>query len=220
MPKGTSGLDTEQKLSQRSRRKRAGILEAATELFLTRGYAGSSMDEVAAAASASKQTVYKHFSDKETLFREIVLGTVADVSRPFQAHIRAIEKAEDVPDALRDLARKYISAVMAPELLRRRQLVVREAGRLPDLARAYHDGAPVQTIHQLAATFARLTDRGELTVKDPEMAATHFAFLVLGRPLDTVLFRGDDTAWSPRELIRMADAATDVFLAAYGSPRS
>lgn len=205
-------------LSERSHRKRDAILEAATELFLTKGYAGVSMDEIAAAASVSKQTVYKHFRDKETLFREIVMGTVTGVSQPFQALIRQVEEADDVPGAVRDLARRYIKAVMTPELLRRRRLVVREAGRLPDLARAYHDGAPVQTIQQLAVTFARLAERGELTVEKPEVAATHFAFLVLGRALDEAMFRGEEAVWSARELTSMADAATNVFLAAYGPP--
>ncbi|HZI98277.1 MAG TPA: TetR/AcrR family transcriptional regulator [Actinomycetales bacterium] len=203
-------------LPQRSQRKRDAIVTAATELFLTKGYAATSMDEVAAAASASKQTVYKHFTDKESLFREIVMGGVTSVSRPFQAQIREVEDAADVPGAVRDLARRYIKAVTARELLRRRLLVVREAGRLPDLARAYHDGAPVQTIRQLATTFGRLAQRGELTVSDPEVAARHFAFLVLGSPLDTAMFRGKVTGWTTRELNGMADAATDVFLAAYG----
>ncbi len=202
-------------VSERSRRKRAEILTAATELFLANGYAGTSMDGIAAAASASKQTVYKYFRDKEALFREMVMSTVTDVSEPFLVLIREVEEAQDVPGAIRDLARKYIAAVMTPELLRRRQLVVREAGRLPDLARAYHEGAPLRTIGQLAGTFARLVERGELIAKDPEVAATHFAFLLLGRPLDTVMFRGEPTDWSSRELRDIADAATDAFLAAY-----
>ena len=50
---------------RRSDRKRAAILEAATEAFLQRGYLGTSMDEIAAQAAVSKQTVYKHFADKE-----------------------------------------------------------------------------------------------------------------------------------------------------------
>src|SRR5438874_1011894 len=41
------------------------ILEAATTLFLRRGYLGTSMDEIAALASVSKQTLYTHFADKE-----------------------------------------------------------------------------------------------------------------------------------------------------------
>ena len=57
---------------RQSVRKRRAILAAAATVFLQKGYLGTSMDEVAALASVSKQTVYKHFSDKERLFAEIV----------------------------------------------------------------------------------------------------------------------------------------------------
>jgi TetR/AcrR family transcriptional repressor of mexJK operon len=69
---GTPGLDDE----PRSIRKRRAILEAATTLFLRNGYLGTSMDEIAALARVSKQTVYKAFSDKESLFSEIVISAV------------------------------------------------------------------------------------------------------------------------------------------------
>jgi TetR/AcrR family transcriptional regulator, mexJK operon transcriptional repressor len=52
----------------RSARKRRAIMEAATTVFLGKGYLGTSMDEIAALAAVSKQTVYKHFADKEGLF--------------------------------------------------------------------------------------------------------------------------------------------------------
>ena len=55
-------------LESRSARKRRAIVEAATTLFLENGYRGTSMDQIAAVARVSKQTVYKHFSDKEALF--------------------------------------------------------------------------------------------------------------------------------------------------------
>src|SRR5260370_34175868 len=59
----------------RSARKRKLILDAATQAFLSRGYDGTSMDDVAALAAVSKPTVSKHFADKERLFYEIVLAT-------------------------------------------------------------------------------------------------------------------------------------------------
>src|SRR5437868_81719 len=52
----------------RSARKRRAIMEAATTLFLRNGYQGTSMDDIAAAAAVSKQTVYKNFGDKGRLF--------------------------------------------------------------------------------------------------------------------------------------------------------
>ena len=60
---------------RRSARKRRAILDAATTTFLSKGYLGTSMDEIAALAQVSKQTVYKHFADKQSLFTEIVTGT-------------------------------------------------------------------------------------------------------------------------------------------------
>src|SRR4030095_1728560 len=99
-------------MSGRSFRKRSAILDAATELFLTREYAGTSMEDVASAASVSKQTVYKHFSDKQSLFREVALGTVGQVGSEFQADIAAAAEAADVRAALQALARSYINAVV------------------------------------------------------------------------------------------------------------
>ena len=57
---------------RRSTRKRKAILQAAATLFLRNGYLGTSMDEIAALAGVSKQTVYKHFGDKQELLLAIV----------------------------------------------------------------------------------------------------------------------------------------------------
>lgn len=48
--------------------KRQAILDAAKRLFVSMGYASTSMDAVATEAGVSKLTVYSHFNDKETLF--------------------------------------------------------------------------------------------------------------------------------------------------------
>ena len=78
MPPNESQHDDE----RRSARKHRAILEAATTVFLNNGYPGTSMDEIAALARVSKQTVYKHFADKERLFVEIVISTVNEISDP------------------------------------------------------------------------------------------------------------------------------------------
>jgi AcrR family transcriptional regulator len=51
---------------------RARILTAATELFGSQGYSGTSVREVVEAAGVTKPTLYYYFENKEALFREAV----------------------------------------------------------------------------------------------------------------------------------------------------
>jgi len=80
----------------RSTRKRRAILEAATSLFLRQGYLGTSMDEIAALAAVSKQTVYKHFADKGHLFSEIVTSTVNEASDTVYDEVRNLQDSGDL----------------------------------------------------------------------------------------------------------------------------
>ena len=124
----------------RSARKRRVILETATELFLRNGYLGTSMDEVASVAGVSKQTVYKHFADKEGLFQAIALATIDQVRGPFYDLVPSLGNV-DVEADLRALARGLVAIVMRPQLLQLRRLVIAEAGRFPELGRAYFPSA-------------------------------------------------------------------------------
>ncbi|MGW6117939.1 TetR family transcriptional regulator [Nocardia sp. NPDC055165] len=51
---------------------RGAILVAARAEFARYGLAGARIDRVARTAQASKERLYAHFGDKETLFREVV----------------------------------------------------------------------------------------------------------------------------------------------------
>lgn len=64
----------EQELSEVSRKKRSQIVEAALETFLELGYEGASMNLVAERAGVIKQTIYSHFQDKQSLFKEVKIG--------------------------------------------------------------------------------------------------------------------------------------------------
>src|SRR3954454_19412856 len=119
----------------RSARKRRDIVNAATEHFLAHGYAGTSMDAVAAEAAVSKQTIYKHYSDKESLFAEIVTTTVREASGPVQDLVVGLEQTEDLETDLRNLARRQLHLVMQPALLQLRRLVIGESARFPELGR-------------------------------------------------------------------------------------
>jgi TetR/AcrR family transcriptional regulator, mexJK operon transcriptional repressor len=199
----------------RSERKRGAILDAATTLFLRNGYRGTSMDEIAALAAVSKQTVYKHFADKERLFSEIVVATVGEISDPVHAEVRRLEHSADVEADLRGLARALLRMVMQPRILQLRRLVIGEAGRFPELGRVFYEQGPGRTISALATVMERLADRGVLQVDDPRLAAAHFNWLVMSIPLNRAMFLGEDRPPARAQLNRYADAGVRAFLAAY-----
>lgn len=207
---GTSDRD-----EGRSTRKRRVIREAATELFLRNGYLGTSMDEVASLAGVSKQTVYKHFADKEGLFQEIVLATIDQVGEPFYDALPSLEDTADVEGDLRAIARRLVAIVMRPQLLQLRRLVIAEAGRFPELGRSYYERGPGRTAETLAARLEQLASRGVLQVDDAALAASHFLWLVISIPLNAVMFGGSETQFTTRQLNRFADAGARAFLEGY-----
>jgi TetR/AcrR family transcriptional regulator, mexJK operon transcriptional repressor len=200
----------------RSTRRRHAILDAATRLFLENGFAGTSMDEIAAQAGASKQTLYKHFSDKEGLFSAIVMATVNDASDEVAAALQQLADSGDLEADLRGLARRQLELVMQPRILQLRRLVIAEAGRFPALGRSFYERGPGRTIAGLAATFATLATAGKLRLQDPELAAAQFNWLVMSIPLNHAMLLGDDVRPSDAELEGYARDGVRTFLAAYG----
>ena len=198
----------------RSARKRRAIMEAATSLFLRNGYQGTSMDEIAALAAVSKQTVYKNFADKERLFTDIVLGITGSSDEIVRAMTHVLDGTDDVEGALTALARRYLTAVLQPHVVRLRRLVIAEADRFPELARTYYQRAPARALDTLASAFGDLAKRGLLHLDDPRLAAGHFAYLILSIPQDEAMFCVAES-FTAAEIEQFADAGVRVFLAAY-----
>jgi len=202
----------------RSELKRQAIMTAAAEAFLRDGYRGTSMDAVAAAARVSKQTVYKHFSDKERLFSEIVSATVNEAANPVDLETRLLQDSADVEADLRRLGRSLLTLVMQPKILSLRRLVIAEAGRFPELGRMFLERGAGRTVQVLALAFEALSARGQLQVDDARVAAAQFNWLIMSRPINDAMLLGQDRALRPSEIARFVDEGLATFMAAYGPP--
>jgi AcrR family transcriptional regulator len=75
-----------------ARRNRDAILDAASELFATKGE-GVQMDDIAARAGLGVGTLYRHFADKQSL-------NAAIIGRRFDDVTRLAEAASDLEDPL------------------------------------------------------------------------------------------------------------------------
>jgi TetR/AcrR family transcriptional repressor of mexJK operon len=193
-------------------------MEAATTLFLRNGYPGTSMDEIAALAGVSKQTVYTHFADKQRLFTALILRNTEHADEFVDALALMLQDTDDLEKDLGELARRYITSVIQPQVLQLRRLVVGEAGRFPELARTYFERVPQRVIATLASRLQHLAERGLLRLDDPLLAANQLAWLILAIPMDKAMFCGNDDPFTTAELERLAGAGVRVFLAAYRQP--
>lgn len=202
----------------RSARKRQAILEAARTVFLREGYEGTTMDEIAALAQVSKQTVYKNFEDKERLFTEIIISSIGEAEKRSERLVAELPASSDVEADLRTFARQHVVVVMQPHLLRMRRMLIGAADRFPELARRWYERGPQQAHLTLASRFDELAQRGLLRMPDPLLAAEHFNWLILSIPMNKAMFHADDELFSASQLERYADEAVRVFLAAYGPP--
>jgi AcrR family transcriptional regulator len=115
---------------------RGEILGAARAEFARYGLAGGRIDRIARTAQASKERLYAHFGDKETLFREVV---DADVAEFFRAITLRPDHVPDFVGNLYDLARTQ------PEHLRMMSWAHLE-GLILDEPRADGEPIPAQAI--------------------------------------------------------------------------
>ncbi len=201
-------------------RTRAAVVDAARTLFLRQGYAGTTMEEIAALAGLTKRTLYNNYADKDALFTQIVVDVIAyaeTFARGLHAEFTVGVSARNLRATLHDLAQRMALAIARPEVIALRRLLIGEARVFPALAREYFDRAPGQVIDALASGFEHLARAGLLRVPDARCAAAQFAYLVIGAPLDRAMLVG--TTPSQAEVIACAREGVETFLARYGATR-
>src|SRR5580704_18310829 len=84
---------------------REAIGAAAGRLFLERGFASVSMDELAEAAGVARRTLYNQFTSKEDIFREMLRRVSSQLEEAFPP---GIETQGDVENVLRLVAQHIL----------------------------------------------------------------------------------------------------------------
>jgi TetR/AcrR family transcriptional repressor of mexJK operon len=137
------------------------------------------------------------------------------VDEEIQAAAEALGDTDDPAAGLGLLAQRFLESVRRPRVLQLRRLVIGEAGRFPELGRTYWERAFETGLTTLSAGLRRLADRGLLLVDDADVAAQHFAALVLWIPMNRAMFCGPGEHLSDARLGETADTGVRAFLRAY-----
>lgn len=85
-------------------RRRAELLATAAELFAERGFAGTTVDDIGAAAGVSGPALYHHFDGKEAILGEMLVG----ISEYLLAGGRALRESSPPDELLDDLIAMHV----------------------------------------------------------------------------------------------------------------
>ncbi|TAY08520.1 TetR/AcrR family transcriptional regulator (plasmid) [Rhizobium leguminosarum] len=199
--------------------KRMSILDAAADVFCRQGFAGASIDEIAAVACVSRQTIYNHYREKETLF----VAVVEDVMNRANAMLFSVlstfpERADNLEDELTAFAvRLNKNCICNHDGKFLRKLVQTEGERYPHLFESWRQQGPGKLTTALSALFGRLAHKGTLAIDDFDVAARQFVALGNADLQMMILLGGTP---SDEELEKAARNAVHTFLKAYSKPEA
>jgi AcrR family transcriptional regulator len=155
------------------------FLKKALEMFLEKGFDGTTMEAVTGAAGIAKRTVYLRYGDKKSLFRAAVTRAIEEWIVPIES-LRAVE-TEQLDETLLAIGQILVDNILSPAGLRLMRITNAESGRMPDMGEYFiHEGSD-RTIAYLADLFERQLgqDSGFSSAVD---AAEAFLHLVVGGP--------------------------------------
>jgi AcrR family transcriptional regulator len=101
--------------SERREATIAALDRAAQQLFETRGFADTTVDDIVAKAGVAKGAFYHHYESKEAVFTKVLEGVQLAVAREVAA---VASKSEDPVQRLRLGLRVYIEACERPNVRR------------------------------------------------------------------------------------------------------
>lgn len=184
------------------------ILDTAKALFMERGYAETSMDQVSHSAKISKTTLYTRFPSKEALFAAIIRrecelsGIVFDPEELVRLPLE---------EGLTRVARGLIEIECSSARRRAEQILAAESTRFPEVVRIFLD-VGCGHFHEILKRYFRLADERDMAkVEDVELTSTAFAAMCSG-VLGEDWRMGVAPDPSPEERDGLAQAAVRLFI--------
>ena len=192
--------------------KRAAVIRAATEEFLARGFAGTSMDRIAQAARVSKRTVYDHFPSKDHLFQAIVEEILRRVEE-MPAYSYSEEKA--LEEQLLEIGTTFVETITDREFMKLAKVLIASFIQLPEWGQVTMR-AHARLRRNMLAFFKAGKRDGRLKVGDPEWAATQFCGLIKEIVFWPEVTAGQEPATSRERRLAVEDAVA-IFLSHYAT---
>ncbi len=195
--------------------KRRQILAGAAAVFASDGYEGASVARIAAEAGVSKGTLYNYFESKSDMF----IAWVSDECSRKLGVLFADDGGEaEIGAALNIIGKRAVDMMLSSVGETIYRVVISEADKFPELAKAFYDAGPKRLIASLAARLRDETDRGRLAIDDADFAAEQFFSLCQTRHvMRRKLHLRDDVG--EEAIARVVHEAVRMFLNTYAVKR-
>jgi len=198
--------------------RRRAIIAVAREIFVSRGYAATSMSEVAAAVGGSKATLYNYFRSKEELFAALMAETCQERAAALFDPLPPIGVGRSVRESLIELGLSLMRFLLVDEVIAIHRLVVAECGRFPELGRMFYEAGPQRGELRFTEYFEAAMSAGRVPRADARMVGQRLKDLVMS---DVYMKRlwGVTGDLADEDLRAHVERSVDIFLRAFGAPR-
>jgi TetR/AcrR family transcriptional regulator, mexJK operon transcriptional repressor len=187
------------------------FVETAQTLFLERGFASTSVNEVVRRAGGSLATLYAEFGTKDELFEAVMNRRAAMM---FTDIINSKTPVPDIASELLQLAKRIQTHMLSEDALALYRLAVHEGPKFPSVRNAVLVNGLAGFLRRLSDYFTALAKNGRLVIDDPAVAAELFLTLVQGQ-LRTIAACGDADRISQKRRNDHVKRVVDVFLRTY-----
>lgn len=166
------------KIRKGSLDKRAKIIAAARELFLSEGFNQSSVDAVANRAGVSKRTVYDYYGDKQHLLLAVMEETSVTVLNMIEQGISDhLIEFDDLEQSLILFCEQIVaSANGSSDYKALIRLAMVEVANLPE---SFYENMDQATEESIIKRFIEFGKNKLLDIPDPRMAVKHFVALTI-----------------------------------------
>lgn len=156
------------------------ILGAAAHVFCRDGFTGTSLDSVASEAGVSRQTVYNHHGDKESLFIAVVQEMSSRCNAALYTTLVTFpDRPQDLEAELVGFGTRLIrNCQCSPAFTVMLKILQMEGQRYPGMVDAWREHGPGAGWAALAACFAKLAHAGHLEIEDANLTARQFVALI------------------------------------------
>jgi AcrR family transcriptional regulator len=197
--------------------RRRAILEAAYQVLVERGYAGTSTLEIATRARVSKRELYAEFGSKSGILRALIAATAARMQLPLAT--AEIRDRDGLAEALVRYGTAALSELTSPHAVAINRLAVAEAGRSSEMGGIMEDAGREPNRKALIDLLARAQAAGVLGPGEPGAIAGEYFSLLMGDLMYRLLL-GVVPRPGPKEIGKRARAATQVILALHARQRA